>query len=179
MAASRTLPTEHPKSSSQYKAPEPNAAPFALTRPHTIGLNSLSRHVFIVLVDDNPADILLVREALVWHEVKSELLIARDGDEAINLLGEIDSQLLPCPDLVVLDLNLPRKTGFDVLEFMRSSPRCGKIPVAILSSSDAPSDQHRAELLGASRYFQKPSNLQDFLSIGAKLKEMLLPLAGH
>jgi CheY-like chemotaxis protein len=131
------------------------------------------RQVFILLVDDNPADVLLVREALSWHDVKSTLLVARDGDEAISVLDDIDSQDLPCPNLVVLDLNLPRKNGFEVLQRIRSGGRCRNSPVAILSSSDAVSDRRKADLLGASQYFQKPSNLHDFMSIGAKLKDML------
>ena len=163
-----------PEAPPQFKAPETNAATIPLISSESFTRSTGSRHVFIVLVDDNPADVLLVREALAWHEVKSDLMIARDGDEAISLLEEIESKLLPCPDLVVLDLNLPRKNGFDVLQRMRSSARCAATPVAILSSSDAPSDKQRAQKLGASRYFQKPSNLQDFMDIGAKLKEMLL-----
>lgn len=128
---------------------------------------------FIVLVDDNPADVLLVKEALAWHDVQSNLMVARDGDEAIRFLDEIDSSFLPCPDLIILDLNLPRKTGFQVLERMRLSPRCGHKPVAILSSSDALADRQKAERLGASRYIRKPSNLRDFMSIGGQLKQML------
>ena len=143
------------------------------SQPEELFAKATPRHVFIILVDDNPADVLLVREALAWHEVKSDLLVARDGDEAIRVLDEIDSLVLPCPDLVVLDLNLPRKNGFEVLERMRSSGLCRTAPVAILSSSDAPADRQKAERLGASQYFQKPSNLTDFMSIGAKLKDML------
>jgi CheY-like chemotaxis protein len=128
---------------------------------------------FIVLVDDNPADVLLVREALAWHGVISTLLVAEDGDEAIRYIDEIDAAALPCPDLIVLDLNLPKKTGFQVLERLRASPVCGRRPAAILSSSGAAADRNRAERLGASRYICKPSNLDDFLSIGKELKQML------
>jgi CheY-like chemotaxis protein len=117
--------------------------------------------------------VLLVREALKWHEVNSDLIVARDGDDAIRLMDEIDSKLLPCPSLVVLDLNLPRKTGFEVLERIRNSPCCGETPVVVLSSSDAQSDRQKATRLGASQYLQKPSNLHDFMSIGAKLKDVL------
>jgi chemotaxis family two-component system response regulator Rcp1 len=135
------------------------------------------KHVSILLVDDNPADVLLVREALKWHEVNSDLIVARDGDDAIRLMDEIDSKLLQCPDLVILDLNLPRKTGFEVLQRIRTSPCCGETPVIILSSSDAQSDRQKAKLLGASQYLQKPSNLHDFMSIGATLKDMLASAA--
>jgi CheY-like chemotaxis protein len=129
--------------------------------------------LFIVLVDDNPGDVYLVREALATYEVNSRILIAKDGDEAIRFLDQIDAEELPCPDLLVLDLNLPRKTGFQVLERVRSSPECGTKPVAILSSSYALADRQKAERLGASRYICKPSNLHDFMLIGKELKEML------
>jgi CheY-like chemotaxis protein len=175
MAGERTILRGAPEAFTHFKTPERDTAPFALPRPETASSAATIRHVLIVLVDDNPADILLVREALAWNEVKSDLLVARDGDEAIKLLEEIDSKLLPCPDLVVLDLNLPRRSGFDVLERIRSTHRCDGVPVAVLSSSDAPTDKQRAQRLGASRYFKKPSNLTDFMSIGGRLKEMILP----
>jgi chemotaxis family two-component system response regulator Rcp1 len=130
---------------------------------------------FIMLVDDNPADVLLVREALAWHAVKTRLIVAKDGDEAIRFIDEIDTNVLPCPDLVVLDLNLPKKTGFQVLERVRSSPVCGDMTIVILSSSEAAADRRKAELLGASCYIRKPSNLTDFMMIGEQLKEMLPP----
>ena len=133
----------------------------------------VSGQAFIVLVDDNPADVLLVREALAWNGVVSTLLVAEDGDEAIRYIDEIDAASLPCPDLIVLDLNLPKKTGFQVLERLRASPMCGSRPAAILSSSGAAADRKRAERLGASCYICKPSNLDDFLSIGKELKQML------
>jgi DNA-binding response OmpR family regulator len=134
---------------------------------------TLKNQVFILLVDDNPADVLLVREALKWHEVNSEVIVARDGDDAIHLIDEIDTSRMPCPSLVILDLNLPRKTGFEVLERVRASAGCAEIPVVVLSSSDAISDRQKAKLLGASQYIQKPSNLQEFMSIGARLKDIL------
>ncbi|MDP9054702.1 MAG: response regulator [Acidobacteriota bacterium] len=129
--------------------------------------------VFILLVDDNPADVLLVREALKWNGVNSAVTVARDGDDAIHLMEDIDTRVGECPGLIVLDLNLPRKTGFEVLERVRRSPLCGKTPVVVLSSSGAPSDRQKAKLLGASEYFQKPSNLRDFMLIGAALRDML------
>ena len=157
-----------------FSSPEMGRAGYALGKSDsTRGQTSTGSKVLILLVDDNPADVLLVREALKWHDVKSEMVVARDGDDAIRLMDEIDSSRLPCPNLVILDLNLPRKTGFEVLERVRSSPGCGITPVVVLSSSDAPSDRQKAKILGASQYIQKPSNLQDFMSIGAKLKEIL------
>jgi chemotaxis family two-component system response regulator Rcp1 len=162
-----TLPT--------LQAEERLPSPLILQLSATEHTKSALEDAFIVLVDDNPADVLLVREALAWHDVKTTLVVARDGDEAIRFIEEIDANVRPCPDLVVLDLNLPKKTGFQVLERIRSSPVCGDRPVAILSSSEAVTDRQKAELLGASCYIRKPSNLTDFMLIGEQLKEMLPP----
>ncbi len=130
-------------------------------------------HARILLVEDNPADVFLVREALAWNNIKSQLFVVRDGDEAIRLVQEIERTQSPCPDLLVLDVNLPRKSGFEVLRRVRASAKCGVAPVAILTSSEAPTDRAEAARLGASSYIQKPSNLRDFMSVGEKLKAIL------
>jgi CheY-like chemotaxis protein len=136
-------------------------------------LAARSGHTTIILVEDNPADILLLREALASHQVKSAIFIAHDGDEAIRFLDEIDRTPLPCPDMIILDLNLPRKSGFEVLQRVRSSAKCSKKPVVILSSSEAARDREQAARLGASCYIRKPSSLDDFMAIGGQLKAML------
>jgi DNA-binding response OmpR family regulator len=151
----------------------------ALPAPRVLGSTEYNRvadepgHSRILLVEDNPADVFLVREALAWNDIKSHLFVVRDGDEAIRLVQEIEHTQSPCPDLVVLDVNLPRKSGFEVLRRFRASVKCGVAPVAILTSSEAPSDRAEAARLGASSYIQKPSNLRDFMSIGEKLKAIL------
>ena len=127
----------------------------------------------IVLVEDNPADILLMREALAAHNVQSQLFIAEDGDEAFELIEKIEAETVPCPHLIVLDLNLPRKSGLQILERIRASTQCFGIPVMIFSSSEAPSDRENAARLGASCYMRKPNDLKEFLSIGRKLGDML------
>lgn len=127
----------------------------------------------ILLVEDNPADVFLLREALASNQVKSQLFVARDGEEGIRYIDQIDEALAPCPDLIVIDLNLPRKSGFEVLARVRASWKCGDKPAVILSSSTAPADRQRAASLGASVYIRKPSSLKEFLSIGESLKELL------
>ncbi len=134
---------------------------------------SLPGHSTILLVEDNPADILLLREALAWNDVKFDLLIAYDGDEAVELIEEIEAAPSSGPDLIVLDLNLPRKNGFDVLRRVRRSLKCGAGPVVVLSSSETAADRAEAARLGASCYIRKPSNLNDVRSVGGKLKAIL------
>lgn len=131
----------------------------------------------ILLVEDNPGDAGLVRRALEEHDVDGELMILSDGEQAIQFIHALDAQPIDCPNLVILDLNLPKKSGREVLESMRSSQRCSQIPVVILSSSDAKQDKADADRLGASRYIRKPSRLEEFLSLGAIFKKALVPPA--
>jgi len=94
----------------------------------------------------------------------------------MRFMEEVDGGIVPCPALVVLDLNLPRKTGAEVLRRIRGSASCRTVPVAICSSSDAAKDKEEASQLGANRYIRKPSNVEGFLHIGAVLKSLLEPL---
>jgi CheY-like chemotaxis protein len=127
----------------------------------------------IMLVEDNPADVTLLSEALACNEVETPLFVAHDGDEGIRILDAIDESHIPCPDLIVLDLNLPRKSGFAVLESVRLSPKCNQKPVVVFSSSDTEEDREQARRLGASFYLRKPSTLKDLMSIGEVLKKIL------
>ena len=114
-----------------------------------------------------------MREAVHEHNLKCDLTVVRDGEKAIALLDEIQSEGQSCPDLVVLDLNLPKRTGLEVLRHLRSGGACRDIPVVILSSSDAPEDRRAALSLGANLYIRKPSNLEEFLKVGATFKSLL------
>ena len=90
----------------------------------------------IVLVEDNAADVGLVREALEEHTVRCGLTVIADGESAINFVDAIDASEQACPDLVILDLKLPRKSGVLVLQHIRASRVCNTVPVVILTSSD-------------------------------------------
>jgi DNA-binding response OmpR family regulator len=127
----------------------------------------------IMLVEDNPADVTLLTEALASQDVETTMFVAHDGDEGIRALDAIDDAHIPCPDLIVLDLNLPRRSGFEVLERVRSSRECSRKPVVVFSSSDAEEDKEQARRLGASYYLRKPSTLKDLMSIGVELKKIL------
>jgi CheY-like chemotaxis protein len=129
--------------------------------------------VSILLVEDNPADVHLVRESLKLHNVTDELTVFRDGARAIQYIDAIDGNTVACPQLVVLDLNLPKTSGREVLKRIRSSQRCAETPVVILSSSGAQRDREDARLLGATQYIRKPSELSEFMAIGATLKKLV------
>ncbi|HVY95080.1 MAG TPA: response regulator, partial [Bryobacteraceae bacterium] len=125
----------------------------------------------IVLVEDNPADVRLVRTALEEHGVVGELIVFRDGENAICFIEHFDVST-PCPDLLIVDLNLPKRPGREVLE-CRGRGTLRAVPVVVLSSSDAAQDRADADRLGVDLYVKKPTRLDDFLRVGAVFREML------
>ena len=133
-----------------------------------------TRH--IVLIEDNPADVLLVRKALEANGVACEVTQFDSGREALQALcpPEGTETNLFVPDAILLDLNTPKSDGFSVLVRLKNAPHLAEVPVAIFTSSQAAIDKTRSSLLGAARYIQKPSRLEEFLStVGQAIKEML------
>jgi len=125
----------------------------------------------IAVVEDNPADVYLLEKALKQNEILFQLTLFTDGEQAIASFSRDD---VAVPDLIILDLNLPRREGFDVLHVIRGRPRLVEVPVAILTSSDAVKDRHRIELLGGEKYIHKPLNLEEFVNqVGQALKNLL------
>jgi CheY-like chemotaxis protein len=127
----------------------------------------------IVLIEDNPADVLLFELALKESGIVYELTRYANGEDAVRSLCDPDAMATPLPDAILLDLNTPRSDGFQVLIKFRKSPRFATVPIAIITSSRATNDKHRAQLQGT-RLIEKPSQLQEFLAIvGGAVKEML------
>ena len=127
----------------------------------------------ILLAEDNPADVYLIREALREHGVSDSVRVAADGREVLRLLCPPDSESHGAPfGLIILDLNLPRHDGIEILERMRET-NLSATPVVILTSSDSPRDQRIANDLGATCYLRKPSSLDQFLALGAVLKSLM------
>ena len=128
----------------------------------------------ILLAEDNPADVYLIREALREHGIDFNLQVAEDGKEVLSFLaGESGSVPQISPQLIILDLNLPRHDGIEILQQVRSTARLSQVPVVVLTSSDSPRDRTIATELGATRYLRKPSNLEQFLELGAVFKQLL------
>lgn len=120
----------------------------------------------ILLVEDNPGDVLLTKEAFRTTQFKYNLRIAKDGDEALKILnrqGEFNNT--PLPDLILLDLNLPKINGREVLEKIKTNIKLRDIPVIILSGSDRESDMTSSYDLHANSYLVKPENFDDFKEI--------------
>jgi len=128
----------------------------------------------ILLADDNPSDVYLIREALREHAVECRLRVASDGRDALGIIGgEGDGAEGGGIDLIILDLNLPRHDGIEILQRMREMTWMGRVPVVVLTSSDSPRDRLMANQLGVTRYLRKPSSLDEFLGLGAIFKELL------
>jgi len=127
----------------------------------------------LLLVEDSPADVYLVTEAIRQEGVPFHLEVADNGETAIEILNRVDRDAAePAPGLLLLDLNVPRKDGTQVLERLRRSPRCGDIPVVMISSSDSPVERQRAFALGVTEYFRKPSKLVEFMKLGKVVRRL-------
>jgi len=125
----------------------------------------------IVVVEDNPADVLPIRKALQERSIKCELTCFKNGETALRNLSQ-KGRLLP--DLILLDLELPTADGVEVLGKIRGMPRFSEVPIVILTSSESPSDKQRTARMGAARYIRKPSRLEDFLrEVGTRVEELL------
>jgi CheY-like chemotaxis protein len=140
----------------------------------------MSERFQILVVEDAEADVFLVREALEHAGLEFELLVLADGEKAVDFIDNLDlSESVNGPQLVLLDLNLPKKSGGQVLERVRKSRICGQVPVVILTSSDSPKDKMQAAKLRATEYFRKPSKLDEFMKLGPLVQRILNPQLAH
>lgn len=125
----------------------------------------------ILLVEDAVADVELTLEALADAKVANEVHVERDGEAALQRLREG-----PRPDLVILDLNLPRVNGHEVLAAMRADPQLRRIPVAVLTTSAAEADVARTYDLGANCFLTKPVDVEQFVQVVQSIDEFWLGL---
>jgi DNA-binding response OmpR family regulator len=127
-----------------------------------------SRAVCIVIAEDSSPDVILFKEALRWAGIEAELKVFSDGEECAHHFKTTEE---PPPDLVVLDLNLPKVDGFDLIRLVRSDRRYDSVPVAVLTSSTAAKDKTLSLDLGANTFITKPSRLDEFLeTIGSAIR---------
>ncbi len=130
--------------------------------------------VRILLAEDNDGDIFLVRRALEKRGVLHQLTLARNGEEALELLERAESgPSSEAPRLILLDLNLPKIDGTQVLSRIRQTNAFSATPVIVLTSSDSPKDRESALALGANVYFRKPTDLQSFMHLGEVVEGVL------
>ncbi|MEA2298259.1 MAG: hypothetical protein QOF77_1195 [Solirubrobacteraceae bacterium] len=129
----------------------------------------------VLLVEDDPGDVLLIREAFEDHKVGNSLSVVSDGVEALEFLrGQGAHAKAHRPDLVLLDLNLPRKNGREVLAEIKSDPELSTIPVVILTTSEAEEDILRSYKLHANAYITKPVDFDRFRHIVHQIDEFFV-----
>ena len=125
---------------------------------------SLPKHIEILLVEDSPADVLLTREAFEQNKIVNTLHVAEDGIQAMDFLYRRGAYAsAPRPDLILLDLNLPRKNGREVLAEIKADPDLRSIPIVVLTTSNADEDILRAYNLNANCYVVKPVGFDNFM----------------
>ena len=135
-------------------------------------MSPLSRAIEILLVEDNPAEVDLARETLELAKIHNNLHVAMDGVDAMRFLRQEDEFAdKPRPDLVLLDLNLPRKDGREVLADIKGDADLRSIPVVVLTSSTAERDVVKTYALGANCYITKPVDLQQFSDVVKSIEE--------
>ena len=132
------------------------------------------RNCRVLLIEDNGGDIELLKLALKNANVECDLTVLEDGGEALQLIrrgGKYAARLVP--DVVILDLNLPKNDGLEVLAAMRRAPDFAEAPVIVLSSSSSARERAQMEELGVTRHITKPNDLDELLEIGMVVKGLL------
>ncbi len=133
--------------------------------------------VDVLLVEDDPGDVLMTREAFEHYRIRNELHVVGDGEQAMHFLrrdGEYAQA--PRPGLILLDLNLPRRNGHEVLADLKSDPDLLSIPVVVLTTSQAEEDILRSYSLHANAYISKPVDFERFIDVVRQIDDFFLTL---
>jgi CheY-like chemotaxis protein len=133
------------------------------------------RMIEILLVEDDPGDVVMTREAFQDYKVRNNLHVVNDGAEAMDFLrqrGEFADR--PRPDLVLLDLNLPKMDGRQVLEAIKSDPSLSSIPVVVLTTSENEDDVLRSYSLHANAYVTKPVDFERFIEVVRQIDDFFI-----
>lgn len=140
-------------------------------------INNVGRPADFLLVEDNPGDVRLTQEALKSHKVQNNLHVVTDGEEALAYLRKQGKYKdVPRPDIILLDLNLPKKDGREVLAEIKSDQSLKSIPVVIITSSEAEQDIIKSYNLNANCYVTKPVNLDQFIKVVQSVNDFWLTI---
>jgi CheY-like chemotaxis protein len=133
------------------------------------------RPIEVLLIEDDPGDVLITREAFEHHKVHNTLRVARDGQEGLDYLYQRGShEGATRPDLILLDLNLPKYNGHQLLEKIKSDPDLRLIPVVVLTTSAAEEDILRSYRLHANAYVTKPVGFEQFMNVIRQIDEFFV-----
>ena len=125
-----------------------------------------ARVVDVLLVEDDPGDVLMTQEAFEHHKIRNHLHVVNDGEQAMQFLRQLGEYAdAPRPGLILLDLNLPRRDGLEVLAELKTDPELRVIPVVILTTSQADEDILRSYALHANAYVSKPVDFERFMDV--------------
>ena len=128
----------------------------------------------IIVAEDNPADVFLVREALKEHGVNCALHVISDGEKALAYIDQLDRDpTMPRVDLLILDMHLPKHDGEEILKRLRSTEHLSKTPVIVMTSVDSTRIEAKAARHAALFFFRKTSTLDEFLELGAVVRAIL------
>jgi CheY-like chemotaxis protein len=142
-----------------------------------MSLENIGRVAEFLLVEDNPGDVRLTCEALTESKVKNNLSIVGDGLEALAFLHREGKYAnAPRPDVILLDLNLPKKNGLEVLEEIKADPVLKRIPVVIITSSEAEQDILKTYDLHVNCYVNKPVDLEQFIKVVQSIESFWLTI---
>ena len=142
-----------------------------------MSIETVGRPIEILLIEDNPGDVRLTQEALRENKVRNKLHVVEDGVEAMAFLRREGKYAdVPRPDLILLDLNLPKKDGREVLAEIKSDEDLGRIPVVVLTTSQAEEDILRAYGLNANCYVTKPVDLDRFFEVVKSIESFWLTI---
>ena len=142
-----------------------------------MNFSEMGKPIEILMVEDNPGDVRLTTEALRETKVRNNLNVVEDGEEALAFLRREGKHAnAPRPDLILLDLNLPKKDGREVLEIIKGDEDLGRIPVVILTTSRAEEDVLRTYNLHANCYITKPVGLDQFVKVVQSIEAFWLTI---
>src|ERR1700730_1557125 len=128
----------------------------------------------IVLAEDNPADVTLVRMALRDAGLDCALRVIEDGEQAIAFIQALDADPRETAvDLLLLDMHLPKRGGEDILKCLRSTEHYAQTPIIVITASDSPQDHDSAQKHAAIHYFRKPASLAEFMQLGMIVRDIL------
>lgn len=131
-----------------------------------------STRPLIIIIEDSMADVLLLQRALLEHNFEADVEVIGDGESAMTRTSQLSEHADRMPCLFVLDLNLPRYDGLEVLAHIRSISKFNAIPVAVLTTSDSPDERDHAQRLGVTEYWKKPMDLDEFFALGEPLMRL-------
>jgi CheY-like chemotaxis protein len=138
-------------------------------------MHSFATPIEVLLVEDDPGDVLMTQEAFEEHKVRNHLAVVNDGAEAVAYLRrEGKFADAPRPDLILLDLNLPKRDGREVLAEIKADPDLRQIPVVVLTTSQADEDIARSYQLHANAYVTKPVDFERFIAVVRQIDEFFV-----